>query len=51
MNKPKFGATKRFPEGKINNSDEGELVIGVTHDSAHVIVNFGKPIVWLGFGP
>ena len=49
--KRKFGATGEFPEGRLNTSDEGELVMGVAHDSAHVVVSFGKPIAWLGMSP
>ena len=44
----KPGATGRFPQGKINPSDEGELVfkIGVTADGL-VRIEFGKPVAWL----
>lgn len=49
--KKKLGATGKFPQGKISKEDEGELQFGVTHDHAHVIVNFGKPVSWLGMDP
>lgn len=48
---PFFGSTGRFPQGKIHPSDEGELRFGVTHRSGNVILEFGKPIEWLGLPP
>ena len=50
-NKPRFGATKKFPQGKINKDDEGEIQFGVRHDHAHVILDFGKQVTWLGMDP
>jgi len=43
-----LGATGRFPGGKLGESDEGEirLVVGVVEGK--VVVNFGKPVAWLG---
>lgn len=46
-----FGATGRFPRGKLHESDEGELQIGVTVNQGTVIVAFGKPVAWLGLTP
>ncbi len=46
-----FGATGRFPRGKLHDSDEGELRIGVTVKSGTVIVAFGKEVSWLGLTP
>jgi len=45
-----LGATKQFPEGHLNQQDEGEIRLAVTHESGKVIVHFGKPIAWVGFG-
>jgi len=49
----KFGPTGKFPMGKIDPTDEGELTIGVAADSANgtVILTFGKPTAWVGFYP
>lgn len=46
--KPKLGATGKFPAGKLNKDDEGELqlAIGVTRDGL-VRIDFGKPVAWL----
>ena len=46
-----FGATGRFPEGKIDPSDEGELRFGIAHRDGQVIVQFGKPVAWFALGP
>ena len=46
-----FGATGKFPRGKLNTDDEGELRMGVTVNQGTVILAFGKPIKWLGLTP
>ena len=45
----KLGATGRFPYGKVDEPDEGELVIAVAADPAQGIVRiaFGKPVAWV----
>lgn len=45
----KIGATKKFPDGKINANDEGELRIAITIENGVIMVYFGKSISWLGF--
>lgn len=46
----KFGPTGKFPQGMLGPSDEGELNMGIAHDSkGTVIVNFGK--AWFGLPP
>jgi hypothetical protein len=44
----KFGATNDFPRGKIHDSDEGGLQIGVTVKDKTVIIAFGTPVAWVG---
>jgi hypothetical protein len=48
--KPLFGATNQFPRGKLNEDDEGELQFGIaiTEDLKTLVINFGKPIEWIG---
>jgi hypothetical protein len=48
-----FGPTGRFPNGKLNERDEGELLMGVATDKDKhiVLLNFGKPISWIGLTP
>jgi hypothetical protein len=45
-----FGATGRFPMGKLTETDEGEIAFGVAADKSlgKVIINFGKPTAWVG---
>lgn len=46
----RIGATGRYPFGKADASDEGELAMAVMvdHRNGIVRVEFGKPIGWLG---
>lgn len=44
----KLGATGKFPDGKINKYDEGELRIGIAIKDSNVIIEFGKPVKWIG---
>ncbi len=47
---PIFGATGKFPNGKLNENDEGEIRIGIRADSNGIVtMNFGKPTAWIGF--
>lgn len=52
-NKRQFGATGQFPQGKLDDTDEGALRMGVAYDklSGIVRVDFGKPVAWLGLPP
>lgn len=52
-NKREFGATGSFPQGKVEDADEGELRMGVAYDKLNGIVRvqFGKPVAWLGLPP
>lgn len=52
-NKRPFGATGEFPQGKLNDADEGALKIGIAYDKLNgvVMVNFGKPTAWIGLPP
>lgn len=44
-----LGATDRFPRGKVNEQDEGEIMMAVAADrgTKTVVINFGKPTAWL----
>jgi hypothetical protein len=48
---PEFGATGKYPEGHLTPDDEGELQFGITNTGGQVIINFGKPVAWLGMQP
>ena len=45
----RLGATGRFPEGKLTKHDEGEIRIAVGHADEKVLIDFGKPVAWIGF--
>lgn len=47
----KLGPTGRFPMGHLNKDDEGEIRIGVTSSNGKVVIDFGKPIHWVGLSP
>lgn len=46
-----LGATGRHPEGKLTPQDEGEIAFAITNTMGKVVVNFGKPVAWLGMRP
>lgn len=48
-NKRAVGPTRQFPDGKIHETDEGEIRLAVTHHEGNVVINFGTPVAWLGF--
>lgn len=46
--KPKLGATGSFPRGHFDKDDEGELRLAVTVRDRTIIIDFGKPVAWIG---
>ena len=48
-----IGPTGKFPEGKLDPTDEGEIAIGVAWDPQNNVVRieFGKPVAWLALDP
>ncbi len=52
-NKRALGATGKFPQGKLQDDDEGELRMAIAYDKLNGIVRveFGKPVAWLGLPP
>lgn len=47
----RLGATGKFPDGKMDPTDEGELQFAVCVKDGKVIFEFGKPVAWVGFTP
>lgn len=45
-----LGASGEYPQGKLNESDEGELIVAVAADkqTSRVLLQFGKSIRWIG---
>lgn len=41
---------KFYPRGQIRVDDDGELQMRFAVKDGTLIVDFGKPVVWLGFG-
>lgn len=48
VKEPAFGSTGKYPDGSIDSTDEGEIIFNVSSHRGRVIVNFGKPVSWLG---
>lgn len=46
---PSLGATGLFPQGKLQSDDEGEIRLAVGQKDGKVVIDFGKPVAWLGF--
>lgn len=49
LKKSDLGATGKFPDGKLTDSDEGEIRVAIALAEDRVVMNFGKPIEWIGF--
>lgn len=47
----KLGATGAYPQGKLNETDEGELNLAICRDEGdgRIMIMFGKPVAWLAF--
>jgi len=48
--KPKLGPTGDYPLGKHNEEDQGGINVGIAIDKDKLIVHFGNPTAWIGFG-
>jgi hypothetical protein len=46
-----LGGTGKFPEGKLDDTDEGELAFAIGVKNGNVIINFGTPIAWIALEP
>lgn len=44
----RLGPTKKFPRGKLNAGDEGELRLAIYHRDKTVILDFGTEVRWIG---
>lgn len=43
------GPTGNYPDGKLSDDDDGEIQFGICHVERRIIMNFDKPIKWIGF--
>lgn len=44
----RLGASGRFPAGKLNHDDEGELTLAIGLKGDTVVIDFGKSVHWIG---
>lgn len=51
MSAHKLGATGEYPEGHLNENDEGELTMAIGAENGVVMLHFGKEVAWLGLPP
>lgn len=47
----RLGPTGKFPQGKLNANDEGELAFQIGSLEGNVILEFGGPVHWVGLPP
>jgi len=40
---------KKYPDGKLNKSDDGAIRIAVYIENGRVVLNFGTDLSWIGF--
>jgi hypothetical protein len=45
------GPTGKFPRGRLNDTDEGELAVAVSSEKGVVRIDFGTPVAWLCLPP
>ena len=41
----------KYPEGKLNEDDEGELAIYIAAEKNNVVIDFKKPVTWFALSP
>jgi len=47
-----LGATGKFPEGKLNEQDKGEIRFAVMGDAkGNVVLYFGRDVTWIAMPP
>lgn len=48
-----IGPTGQYPEGKLNEHDEGEIAIalGADKERKKILINFGTPVSLIGMNP
>lgn len=47
----KLGATGTYPQGKLNQDDEGGLHFSVSEEDGVIKLDFGKQVSWIGMPP
>ena len=46
-------ATRKWPDGRLDGADDGQLVyvVGADPDTGLVKIDFGKPVKWMAMSP
>jgi hypothetical protein len=47
MSDDQLGATGTYSQGKLNEDDEGDLMVKISLEGDNVRIDFGKPVAWL----
>ena len=42
---------EKYPQGKLTESDKGELEFSIAVHEGRVVLNWGKPVLWIGVPP
>ena len=42
-------ADSTYPDGKLKDNDEGGIYAGIAIDKGRIIIQFAKPVSWIGF--
>jgi hypothetical protein len=45
----RLGATGVYPNGKLTKGDEGQVKMAVASVGGKIVLDFGKPVAWVGF--
>jgi len=45
-----IGPTGEYPEGQLNEEDDGELQTSIGRIGDRIIIRFGVPVAWIGLG-
>lgn len=40
-----------YPDGKLNEEDEGATVMGLAIDQGRIVIAFPKPVAWIAYPP
>lgn len=38
-----------YPQGRLNSNDAGAISLAIRHEGGRVIMDFPKPVAWIGF--
>ncbi len=47
----RIGKTGRFPQGKLREDDQGEVMFAVGSERGKVVIQFAEPTKWVGMDP